>query len=414
MDARPPWRPAASGLPSGRDCGQHGNAATAAVPQSSDGTPVAPAGRSCTPGPGRSFAPGRSRPLGRRAGGARGSRRGAGRRGGARAVHHVRGEFGRRGRARHVRGARPDSGGPGDLPRPAASPDRGPRAAGGVHLVRAGVGRLAERAAADPQPRDGAWRVHVPAHPPPGARLPRRPGQLGAGPRADRRRLRRGAARRGRPGPVPGPLPRPGLPGELQRQRLPRPLPPIARPRRRDRRPLVRRGRRGRAHRHLRGAAGGGIAARPAQAPAGRRPRDHVRRCGGGAGGRAAEDHGRGPVQRCPVHDLRRRQRRDRLPGRWPHLGGCPRPGGAPRHRPDRGQPGRGACPGISPVRAGGGAARSRPPDRLLAPRRAAVRRCKRPRGARTRSQARGHGHAPDEERPHGRGHLPRRGRSRA
>src|SRR6266702_3836209 len=159
---------------------------------------------------------------------------------------------------------------------------------------------------------------------------------------------------------------------------------------------------------------GGGFAARPAQAPAVRRPRDHVRWCGGGAGDRAAEAHGRGSVQRCPVRDLRRRLRRDHLPGRWPHLRCRPRPGGAPRYRPDRGQPGPGAFPGISPDRAGGGAARSRAPDRLLAPGRAAVRRCKRPRGARTRSKARGHGHPPDEERPHGRGRLPRRVRSRA
>src|SRR6266700_532051 len=127
----------------------------------------------------------------------------------------------------------------------------------------------------------------------------------------------------------------------------------------------------------------------PAQAPAGRRPRDHVRRCGGGAGDRAAEDHGRGSVQRCPVHDLRRRQRRDHLPGHWPPIRCRSRPGGASRYRPDRGEPGRGACPGISPNRAGGGTARSGPPDRLLAPRRAAVRRHKRPGNSRTRSQTR-------------------------
>ena len=51
---------------------------------------------------------------------------------------------------------------------------------------------------------------------------------------------------------------------------------------------------------------------------------------------------------------------------------------------------GEAPAPGISPDRAGGGAARSRAPDRLLAPRHATVCRRKRPRGARTCSQAQG------------------------
>src|SRR6266704_419623 len=53
--------------------------------------------------------------------------------------------------------------------------------------------------------------------------------------------LRRGAAHGGRAGAVPRPLLRPGLPGELHRQQLPRPAAAVAGPRRGGRRPLVHR-----------------------------------------------------------------------------------------------------------------------------------------------------------------------------
>src|SRR5215470_2146792 len=48
MDAKPPRRPSASGLPAGRDCGQHGNNATPLVSQSGHATRGA--GRSATGG----------------------------------------------------------------------------------------------------------------------------------------------------------------------------------------------------------------------------------------------------------------------------------------------------------------------------------------------------------------------------
>src|SRR5215475_14093702 len=50
MDAKPPRRPPASGLPAGQDCGQHGNNGTPAVPQSGHATPGAQAGEPGTHG----------------------------------------------------------------------------------------------------------------------------------------------------------------------------------------------------------------------------------------------------------------------------------------------------------------------------------------------------------------------------
>ena len=113
-----------------------------------------------------------------------------------------------------------------------------------------------------------------------------------------------------------------------------------------DRRPLVRGSGRGRAHRVLCGAAGGGLRAGPEQARSGDGPCGPARRRGGGAGGRAAVDDGRGSLQPRPVRDLRRRQRRGYRPGCWPDLRGHACPGGAPGYRPDRGRPERGALPG--------------------------------------------------------------------
>jgi hypothetical protein len=194
----------------------------------------------------------------------------------------------------------------------------------------------------------------------PGAHPPHGPGQFYACPRPGGRGLRRGGAGCGRAGVVPGPLLRPGLPGELHRQHLPRPFAAVACARGGDRRPLAHLHGRRRPDRDVRCAAGAGLLARAAAAAAGPRPRDRVRvrRGGGGAGGRAAANHGRGPVQPGPVHDLRRRGRRGHPARRRPDIRGCPRPGRAPRDRPDRGQPGRGTRPGIPAVRAGGGTAR--------------------------------------------------------
>src|SRR6266581_7216347 len=130
----------------------------AAVPQSGHGTRGAVRGHPGTPG--RAGPLGRSGARGRRAGRSRRCHRGAGRGGGAGPVHHIRRKLGRPNRADRVRRAGPDRRGPGDPPGPAAWPDRGPGAGRGVVLVRAGVGGLAGRAAADPEHRDGGRRVH--------------------------------------------------------------------------------------------------------------------------------------------------------------------------------------------------------------------------------------------------------------
>ena len=420
MDAKPPWRPAASGLPSGRDCGQHGNTADGsgatirvmerlrprlAVP----GTPAALA-------PGPLGAHGRPGSPGRRAGGARSGRRGAGRRGGAGPVHHLRGQFGRRGRAHPVRGARPDRGGPGR-----SAWARGLGRTGDLALL-AGFTWFA--------PVWAAWQDGPPLVPSlamvaggftfplvvhlvlayPSGRAGSAPARvLVAAVYAEALLAAAVLALFRDPYLDPGCLANCNVNVFLVRSA------PLPGPRRRDRRPLVRRSRRGRAHRDLRGAAGGGLAARPAQA-----------RCRSPSPRSCSPPRWRRGRSRCSGPRSRTRStppcsRSSPPPAPRSSLLAAGLISGVARARAERraiariaANLGEAPAPGTSAVRAGGGAARSGPADRLLAPRRAAVRRRS---GRAVPEPVAGPGRTVTRltrDGRHDRRGLPRRGRSRA